>query len=124
MGYTEPKVFSIGAETFFRITENGYINNTISPATAEELNGLGISVFGWYDFSDKISATLRYDFFDPGFNEEVKNDSRNYIIAGLSYRPIDKVAVIPNILVETYEDLPERQVDASITPRLTVSYEF
>jgi hypothetical protein len=123
IGLSDSKNYSLGTEAFLQITENGLIR-TPTENGIEDLNTLGISVFSWLKLMDKLTATLRYDLYDPKFNNELENDRRNLIIAGLSYRPVDRVSIIPNILIETYDDFPERNIDASLTARLTFVYAY
>jgi hypothetical protein len=123
IGYSDAKNYSVGTEAFLQTTDNGFIRT--SPDTRiDDLNTLGISVFGWLKVAEKLTATVRYDIYDPGLNDELENDRRNFIIAGLSYRPVDRVSIIPNIMIETYDDLPGQSIDASVTPRITVVYTY
>jgi len=119
-GYNNPDLFALGAEGFYTITENDVpINNVL-----ETRNGMGISLFGSAELMNDLIFTARYDIFDPSSNEDIKHDKRDFYIIGLSYKPVEGVAVIPNVMVENYEDLPGLSVDPSLTARLTIAYEF
>jgi len=118
--------FAIGAEAFTQQTSHAYAD----PAAANQLKALakvGISVFGWYNFSEELGAIARYDYYDPksGSDNSEKGDSRGYLLAGLTYKPAKNVQVIPNLLVETYESIPNgRSIDAALTARLTFLFSF
>ncbi len=121
VGYHEKGIFSVGAEGFYQTEQNGILLNQ----TLSDLKTIGISLFSSYDINEKFSLIGRYDYFDPVNNSDVTCDSRNLIIAGLSYRPEPKVAIIPNIMFESYEKLSSGQeFDSSLTARITVYYEF
>ncbi len=97
---------------------------TINPEL-KNLNAIGISVFGSYSFSDVVSALLRYDYFDPNLDELFKGDSRNYFIAGVDYKVDKNISIIPNLIFESYESLPNgTSFDASMTGRVTLYYNF
>ncbi|MEW6510561.1 MAG: hypothetical protein AB1428_06320 [Bacteroidota bacterium] len=124
LAYSEPEVFLIGAEGFLQSTAHGFTD----PKTLDLVSrqGLGISIFGWYNVSTTLALVGRYDYYDPNSNSVVKGDVRNYILGGLSWKPDKNVSVIPNVQVETYEAQPNagRSFDASVTARLTVYYIF
>jgi len=118
-GYKVKDKFSLGAEMFLKITQNGYrpADNYINS------NTLGLSLFGTYYFSPKTNIYGRYDIFNPNTDSNVTGDSRNLIIAGFAYKPNEKLIISPNILMETYEDMG-RTVSNSITTRITFSWAF
>ncbi|MFC2135213.1 hypothetical protein ACFLTH_11400 [Bacteroidota bacterium] len=120
-GYQEKGIFSIGAEGFYRSETNGLnINNEL-----ENSNAIGFSLFGTYEINNKFSVIGRFDHFDPLSHTDYEGDSRNLIIAGVSYRPDPKVAIMPNVMIESYEKLPNGdRFDPSVTARITVYYEF
>ena len=125
VGYKEENEFSVGAEGVYSIEQNGI--QLIKGTTTEVKNKIGIalSLFGSYFISEYFALFGRYDYFDPNTNSAFDGDSRNYFIGGLDYRPDSKVSIIPNILIETYENLPiGRKVDASVTGRVTFYYKF
>ncbi|HMU43629.1 MAG TPA: hypothetical protein PKA80_10030 [Ignavibacteriaceae bacterium] len=120
LGYKEKDNFSVGAEVFLNTTQNGIRSSSI----VKDRNGMGISFFGSYNFSQQLSAVVRYDYFDPNTNTDFKSDSRNWFIFSLNYKPVDKVTISPNVIVETYEAINGRSIDASVTPRITFYYSF
>ena len=126
VSYKEGNDFAVGAEAFTQQTSHAYAD----PAAAGQLKALskiGFSVFGWYNFSDAMTAIARYDYYDPKSGSDVteKGDSRGYIIAGLAFKPAKNVQVIPNVQVETYEAIPNgRTIDAAVTARLSFVFSF
>lgn len=120
LGYKEKDNFSIGAEVFLNTTQNGIRSSSI----VKDRNGIGVSFFGSYNFSQQLSAAGRFDYFDPNTNTDFKGDSRNWFIFSLNYKPVDKVTISPNVIVETYEAINGRTIDASVTPRITLYYSF
>lgn len=120
LGYKEKDNFSVGAEVFLNTTQNGIRSSSI----VKDRNGIGVSFFGSYNFSQQFSVVGRFDYFDPNTNTDFKGDSRNWFIFSLNYKPVDKVTISPNIIVETYEAINGRSIDASVTPRITLYYNF
>lgn len=120
-GYKEKDKFTIGAEAFTTLTQNGIINGQ----SIKNKNALGLSFFASYNFMKNLSAVGRYDFYDPNMDADYKGDNRNLFLFSLNYSPIDKVTISPNIFIETYESLPSgREIKPSVTPRLTFYYIF
>lgn len=120
LGYKEKDNFSVGAEVFLNTTQNGIRSSSI----VKDRNGIGVSFFGSYNFSQQFSAVGRFDYFDPNTNTDFKGDSRNWFILSLNYKPVDKVTISPNVIVETYEAINGRSIDVSVTPRITLYYNF
>jgi hypothetical protein len=124
--YNQGNDFMLGAEAFTQRTSNAYADPATTN-TLKALDKLGVSIFGWYNFSDELGAIARYDYYDPksGSDNSEKGDSRGYLLAGLSYRPAKNVQVIPNCQVETYESIPNgRSIDAAVTARLTFIFSY
>ena len=120
-GYKEKNKFSLGVETFLNQLQNGMTGST----GIKDKNALGISAFASYNFRENFSVTGRFDYFDPNTDSDMKGDSRNFFIFSLNYKPHEKVTVSPNVLIETYESLPNgREIDASVTPQVTLYYTF
>jgi len=122
--YTNGNDYLVGAEAFTQQTENAYSDPTNKLKT---LSKVGVSVFGWYFFSEELGAVVRYDYYDPksGSDNSEKGDSRGYLLAGLTYKPAKNVQVIPNVQYETYESIPNgRSIDAAVTARLTFLFSF
>ena len=70
LGYGEKNKYSFGVETAFQINQNDRTYIDEGNIVIDNVNALGISVFGSYCFSETISAILRYDYFDSYINEE------------------------------------------------------
>lgn len=120
-GYKEKDAYTIGVEGFLNTRQNGMISNGI----LRDRTGLGLSVFGSYYFSKEISAVGRFDYYDPNTDSESEGDSRNWFIFSVNYKLDEKVIISPNVLIETYESIPDgNNIDASITPRITFFYTF
>ena len=120
IGYKDKEKITFGVETYFRKLKNGYTLAT----GYDDLNAIGISIFGNYFFSPKISALARFDRFDPNMASDAKGDSRNLYIAGLAFKPAANFIVSPNVFVETFEDLAAMEIKSSVTPRITLSWSF
>ncbi len=120
-GYNRKKLFQLGAEGFLHTVENGLV----SGGNAQNLNAIGLTVYGSYYFTDELSATARFDYYNPNTNSSYTGDSRNLYILSVNYEPAENVTVSPNVLVETYEKLPNGTTfKPSVTPRLTFFYKF
>lgn len=121
VGYKEKDNFSLGLEMFYQnyqnelITSNGLLTKT----------AMGISLFGYKDFSKKISLIARYDYFDPTSNNNYKFDKRNLILGAVNYKVHPDVWIMPNIVIENYDDLADgKTIDSSITARFSFFYKF
>jgi hypothetical protein len=125
LGYQEKNNFSVGVESFLQVTYNDAIQTTETDYVIQNRNALGVSLFGWYKFTDLLVGVGRYDYYDPNISGDYRDDSRNLFIAGLSFVLNDKVAITPNFLFETYEQ-PENGVtiDPSLTGRITFYFQF
>lgn len=125
VGYTEKSLFNIGVETFIQSFANGVVAAG-PPASVSDKTALGLSLFGSYSISEAMALVGRFDYFDP--NDDANGDVRNYIVAGLDYKADKKFSIIPNIQLETYENVPtatgSRAVDPSVTGRITFFYTF
>lgn len=120
LGYSEKNFYSFGIEGFLNQRQNGLlVDNELKSRSA-----YGFSVFGSYQFSDKLGITGRFDNFDPNSDSNFDGDSRNLIIFSVNYKPVEKVTISPNVIIESYESIKGRSVDASVTPRITFFYSF
>jgi len=125
IGYQNDNTFRIGAESFLQITYNDLIQTEETEYLIQNRNGLGVSLFGWYKFTDLLVGVGRYDYYDPNMSADFKGDSRNYFILGLSFILHEKVTITPNFLLETYETpVNGIAIDPSLTGRITFYYEF
>lgn len=94
-------------------------------ADAEDHKFLGVSLFGSADVSDKFAVIGSYDYFDPINSTGYEGDVRNYFLAALNYKADYKVWIMPNIVMESYENLPDgTKFDSAITGRITLFYTF
>jgi len=135
LGYSEPFSYNIGVEAFLQTTSNALKDTTAKSYSSKST--MGFSVFGSFNIIPELAVVARYDNFNPSTDDKGKdpvavtaavangNLSRNYIIAGLSWKVDKNVSIMPNLLYETYET-PKggKAIDASTTARLTVYYIF
>jgi hypothetical protein len=124
VGYKMDTTFSVGVEGFMQSVANAFVPT--GSTTLKSASTLGFSVFGYYNFTPQWSAVARYDYFDPNTDGTVTGDARSYIIAGMAYKPVKNVQIIPNIQYETYQapPAPARSLDASLTARVTFYFVF
>lgn len=121
LGYKEKDAYAFGLEGFLNQRQNGMTTVT----EKKDKVGMGLSVFASYNFSKVLAVVGRYDYYDPNTDSNVKGDSRNWFIFSLNYKPDEKVTISPNVIIETYESIPNgRSFDTSITPRITFFYSF
>ena len=124
--YGVKESYNIGAEAFSQNAANVPAAGTATRSAVAQ----GYSVFGSYNFIQELAGILRYDFFDPNTNSNVKGDSRNLLIAALSWKTDKNFFIQPNIEYETYEskpasgNAPSVSYDASLTARITIAYQF
>jgi hypothetical protein len=135
IGYSEPLSYNFGIEAFIQSASNALKDTVTRSYSSKSI--MGFSVFGSYNIIPELAIVARFDNFNPGTDDKGKdpvvvtsavangNLSRNYLIAGLSWKVDKNVSFIPNILYETYEAPVGRgEPDPSITARLTVYYAF
>jgi len=121
VGYKEKNKFSTGAEGFLSTSQNGFISST----EKKNLSGSGISLFASYFVSSNVELAGRFDYFDPITDDKSEGDSRNLFIFSLNYKPDEKVTISPNIIIESYQSLPNgKSYKNSVTPRITFYYSF
>ena len=120
LGYVPVEGLRVGAEGVLTQTSNGFNTGT----ALDTRSGLALSFFGSYALSADLTVVGRFDIYDPNTDGTAKADSRNYIIAGLDWKVNDRVSVIPNVQIETYEKSPLNTYDASVTGRLTTAWTF
>ncbi len=133
VGYGEQGKYNIGLEGFMTSTPNDY-----AKSGALTTRGVrGISLFGSVNVSSDLVLVGRFDNYNPNTDNDAKDPTkvaasvvagslaRNYIIAGLDWKVIKNVSIIPNILYETYEAATGgTKPDASLTARITFYYIF
>ena len=121
VGYKESGKYSFGVEGFYQI----YQNELVTGAGLDDQNSIGISVFGSADVTNKIALVGRYDYYDPVNDADFEGDVRNYFLAAINYKADPKVWIMPNIVMESYESLPNGvEFDSAITGRISFFYRF
>lgn len=139
--YNDPTSFTLGVEAFMQSTQNGEVDPADKTGkTLKSLNAFGVSIFGYYWFTPEIGLIGRYDIFNPNTDSNfplagavsapgyAASLTRNYLIAGLSFKPDKNVQIIPNLQMETYQ-APRNvtsavSIDASVTARVTFYWVF
>lgn len=125
LGYNEKNSYSLGIETVLQLNQNDVMFDGNLAPELKNANTLGISAFGSYWFSNSFSALIRYDYLDPNMDELYKGDSRNFLIAGVDFKVDKNISIIPNVVLETYENLADgTSFDSSFTGRVTLYYNF
>jgi hypothetical protein len=126
--YKSGSDFAVGVEAFNQSTANNYADPDKTDKSLKAQSAFGLSVWGWYNFSDDVGAVVRYDMFDPktGSNVAEKGDSRGYLLAGLTFKPAKNVQIVPNIQMETYESIPNNgpTFTTALTGRLSFLFSF
>jgi len=120
VGYVPMDGLKVGVEGVLTQTANGFNTGT----ALNTKSGLALSFFGSYGLGTDLTIVGRYDLYDPNTDGSAKTDSRDYFIAALDWKVNDRVSVIPNVQIETYEKSPSRTFDASVNGRLTVIWIF
>jgi hypothetical protein len=127
LGYAEKEKYSFGAEGIYQVAENGYAHGA-APVIVDDKTAAGLSLFGTFVLNEEISILGRYDYFDPNIDSGAKYDTRNFFITGINWTADKNVSIIPNIIIETYENTQtgtgSRALDPSITGRITLYYVF
>jgi hypothetical protein len=120
-GFKQKGKYSFGLEGFYQTQQN----ELATANSFDDQTSMGISLFGSADLSEKFSLVGRYDYFDPISNSNYEGDVRNYFLAALNYKADSKVWVMPNIVMETYDNLPDgTEFNSAITGRITLYYKF
>ncbi|OFY23377.1 MAG: hypothetical protein A2X02_08730 [Bacteroidetes bacterium GWF2_29_10] len=120
IGYKKKNKMSVGVDTYYRIVDNGYkLSNKY-----ENQEGYGLSAFAMYYIKPQINVFARFDRFEPNLDNNSKGDTRNLYIGGLCYNYNEKLAISPNIFIETFEKTGNIDIENSITPRLTLTWAF
>jgi hypothetical protein len=122
VGYKVKNKYSAGVEAIYSSISNGYENKTDSVFV--DKSGMGLSVFGSVNLAPKLAAFGRFDYFEPNSDSNVSGDKRNWYIAGLNYKPTEKIILSPNVIWETYEKVGAVDIKSSITPRISFSWTF
>lgn len=121
VGYGVKDKYEVGVSTFIQNSANGF---TVL-GQPKDRNTLGTSIWGWANFSERYGVVGRYDFFDPNTDNAVKNDYRNFWLFSFVYRPIKNIWIMPNVVGEQYQNLPEGlELKTAIQPRITFYWIF
>ena len=122
-GYNVKDHYNFGVEGFLASIANQQKNS--DNTGLESLSAMGFTVFGEVNVSSELVAIARYDYYDPNNDSRFKGDARNYVIAGLAYKPDKNVQIIPNFQLETYQAPTVGQTPKpSVTGRVTFYYTF
>ena len=117
LNYRQKGQFSVGVEGYMRSQQNNAVNT--DGTALESLNGFGVSVWAYVNFSEAVQLVGRFDTADP--NTNVDKDGRSMILAGLQFNPAKNVSITPNVEVFSYQ---ASGVDSDVTPRITFYWEF
>jgi len=120
VGYKKKEKFSVGIEVYAQKIDNGY---KLTDSYKDKI-GTGTSAFANLYFTKKTNLFVRYDLFEPNNHKDNIGDTRKLIIAGLAYKPNEKITISPNIFVESFEKVGDRKIKNSITPRITINWGF
>jgi len=144
VAYNDPTMVTLGAEVFMQSTQNGEVDPAdLTGKTLKSLSAFGLSIFGNYWFTPEIGVIARYDIFNPNTDSNFPavptvmptgnatyaySLTRNYLIAGLTFRPDKNVQIMPNIQMESYQ-APRNitnapSISSSVTARLTFYWVF
>ena len=130
INYSVKDAYSVGLEGFSQIADHSF-----QPSAGDAYESLvphGASLFAWYTIVPGLTAIVRYDYFDPNTNGAVtaQGDSRNLIIAGLSWKADKSLSIQPNIEYETYEEKPaagivqSKSYNSSVTGKITFVLQY
>jgi hypothetical protein len=119
-GYKNPNRYTLGVESYFQNTNNGFDDST----SLNNKKSIGIAIFGYYYISKKLYILCRYDYFDPNISRKSGADIRNYYIGSINYKVADNFIIAPNILIETYEKTSTRQIKNSVTCKISFNWIF
>jgi len=142
--YNDPDALTVGVEGFLQTQQNAQATSA-TDKTLKSLSQLGFTVFGVWAFDPEWSAIVRYDLYNPDTDSSVPfagtvvapgwaaSLNRNYIIAGLAFKPEKNVQIIPNVQYESYQTprnvvasptASVASIDASVTARVTFYWVF
>ena len=109
----------VGAVTdrFRAGVEGFYLYTTYDDPMAPNDDGVGISVFGAVNFSERTSAVARYDYVDDDAGRSGVDE--NYGLVAFVYRPDPHVELMPNLFIDDFDGSAP-----VITGRFTVHVRF
>jgi hypothetical protein len=97
----------------------GVWQNRKNAATGTDTTARGVSLFGRAKTRENIGFFGRIDYFDP--SDQTPGDALTRLIAGVDLIPDAKIHIMPNAIVETYQD---SAIETVVTPRITVYFIF
>ena len=116
LNYKQNEDYSIGVESFFRMIQNNFMKSATE--ALQNQNGYGISVWARGNLSDKVGLVGRFDNFDP--NTDNANDATSFFLAGVDFKPVKKVSIIPNVELFKYQGNSGKD----LVGRVTFYYQF
>jgi len=116
--------YNLGYEGFLTRQNNGFTTGTAPAIQIEDKKTLGHSFWAWYNFNPKVGVVGRYDYLEPNNLNLAQGDKRNLIIGSLVLKPNKNVWIMPNVYVETYQDIAGKSIKNSVTARITFYYIF
>jgi hypothetical protein len=122
--YGAKDIYGIGYEGFITRQENGVKIGGGIPFSLDDKNTIGHSIWAWVNFNEKVGVVGRYDYFEPSSSDVTGGDVRHWFVGSLVVKPHKNVWIMPNVLVETYEDIAGVDIKKSVTPRITLYYIF
>jgi hypothetical protein len=120
VGYKKAGVFNGAITTFVNKKQNGEPTST----GFRDRNGFGLSAFGTFWLNAKMSLVGRYDIFNPDREDGVKGYKTNLFTFAYTYKPMEKLTISPNILIETYESNGVRTPKNTVIPRFSFNWTF
>ncbi|MCX6152466.1 MAG: hypothetical protein NTX22_18215 [Ignavibacteriales bacterium] len=116
LNYKNKDNFSIGAESFYRSIQNNF--SKTSTQALQNQNSFGVSFWAWASLSEKFRVVGRFDNYDP--NSDNSNDAVLLLLAGIDFRPVKNVSIIPNFELFKYEGKDPKD----LVGRVTFYYQF
>ena len=109
--YTSSKGRAFGLEGIWQNRKNAVAGADIAVR--------GLSLFGRAKVDDRYGFFGRVDYYDP--NDSTGDDAVTRMFAGVDITPHEDVHIMPNVIVESYQD---SAVDTVLIPRVTVYFIF
>ncbi|HAA78471.1 TPA: hypothetical protein DCE37_25505 [Candidatus Latescibacteria bacterium] len=111
MLYTSGDNRSLGVEVAWQKRKNG--DGDADTAVR------GISLFGRVKLQERYGFFGRVDYHDP--SDQTDDDAVTRLFGGVDITPHEKIHIMPNIILESYQD---SNTDAVVIPRVTVHFIF
>ena len=97
----------------------GVWQNRKNAAPGTNAAARGVSLFGRAKTRENFGFFGRVDYFDP--SDQTPDDAVTRLIAGVDLIPDTKIHIMPNAIVETFQD---SAIETVVTPRITVYFIF